>query len=153
MWSCSGQARATTRFTRLCRAGSRYPGQEHWLPLFYSHMDTLFDYLPDAVITLDHLGEDAKNSRLETIADHYEARKEGLEHRSFGAPPYKPLPPEALYLTPEEWERRLSGRKLRLFTPFAQPPAPGLIQIDFKGKHGRNFAIERANPPRSCSPP
>ncbi|MGO9483381.1 MAG: transcription-repair coupling factor [Rhodomicrobium sp.] len=125
-------------------AGSRYPGQEHWLPLFYSHMDTLFDYLPDAVITLDHLGEDAKNSRLETIADHYEARKEGLEHRSFGAPPYKPLPPEALYLTPEEWERRLSGRKLRLFTPFAQPPAPGLIQIDFKGKQGRNFAIERA---------
>ena len=125
-------------------AGARYPGVEHWLPLFYSHMDTLFDYLPNAVVTFDHLAEDAKNNRLETIADHYDARKEGLEHRSFGAPPYKPLPPEALYLTGEEWERRLSAHKVRLLTPFPQPPAPGLLQIDFKGKHGRNFAIERA---------
>ena len=125
-------------------AGSRYPGMEHWLPLFYGHMDTLFDYLPDAVVTLDHLGEDAKNRRLETIADHYQARKEGLEHRSFGAPPYNPLAPDALYLTSEEWERRLSGRKLRLFEPFPQPEARGLVQIDFKGKQGRNFAIERA---------
>ena len=125
-------------------AGSRYPGVEHWLPLFYTHMDTLFDYLPNAVVTFDHLAEDAKNNRLETIADHYDARKEGLEHRSFGAPPYKPLPPHALYLDAKEWERRLSEKKIRLFTPFPQPPALGLIQIDFKGKQGRSFAIERA---------
>ncbi len=63
MWSCSGQRRATTRFTRLCAPAAAIPATEHSLPLFYSHMDTLFDYLPDAVITLDHLGEDAKNSR------------------------------------------------------------------------------------------
>src|SRR5208337_4315360 len=124
-------------------AAGRYPGMEHWLPLFYSYMDTLFDYLPDAVVTLDHLSGDAKDRRLETIADHYEARKEGLEHRSFGAPPYNPLPPDALYLTGAEWERKLSHHKLRLFTPFPQPQAPGLIQIDFKGKQGRSFAIER----------
>ncbi len=125
-------------------SGARYPGREHWLPLFYERMDTLFDYLPNAVITMDHLGEDAKNRRLETIADHFEARKEGLEHRSFGAPPYKPVPPDALYLTDGEWQERLAGRKLRLFTPFPQPETRGLIQIDFKGKHGRSFAIERA---------
>ncbi|MGA7325454.1 MAG: transcription-repair coupling factor [Rhodomicrobium sp.] len=124
--------------------GSRYPGIEHWLPLFYERMDTLFDYLPNAVVTLDNLGEDAKNRRLETIADHYQARKEGLEHRSFGAPPYKPVPANALYLTDQEWEERLSNQKLRLFSPFAQPESRGVIQIDFRGKQARSFALERA---------
>ena len=133
-------------------AAGRYPGMEHWLPLFYSHMSTLFEYLPDAVVTLDHLSGDAKDRRLETIADHYDARKEGLEHRSFGAPPYNPLPPDALYLTGGEWERKLSHHKLRLFTPFPQPKAPGLIQIDFKGKQGRSFAIERAESSEKLMP-
>ncbi|MGO9459510.1 MAG: transcription-repair coupling factor [Rhodomicrobium sp.] len=133
-------------------AAGRYPGMEHWLPLFYSHMDTLFDYLPDAVVTLDHLSGDAKDRRLETIADHYEARKEGLEHRSFGAPPYNPLPADALYLAGEEWERKLSHHKLRLFTPFPLAQARGLIQIDFKGKQGRSFAIERAESSEKLMP-
>ncbi len=26
--------------------GRRYPGMEHWLPLFHDKLDTLFDYLP-----------------------------------------------------------------------------------------------------------
>ena len=43
-------------------------------------------------------------------------------------------------------------RKLRLFTPFPQPPAPGLIQIDFKGKQGRSFAIERAESSEKLMP-
>ncbi len=133
-------------------AGGRYPGMEHWLPLFYDRMDTLFDYLPNAVVTIDHLGEDAKARRLETIADHYEARKEGLEQRSFGAPPYKPLPANALYLSPDEWDERLQSHKLRLFTPFPQPASPGLIQIDFKGKQGRSFAIERAESSEKLMP-
>jgi transcription-repair coupling factor (superfamily II helicase) len=125
-------------------AGGRYPGMEHWLPLFYERMETLFDYMPNAVITLDHLAADAKDRRLETIADHYQARKEGLEHRTFGAPPYKPLPPDALYLAAGEWDGKLAGRKVRLFSPFPQPDARGLVQIDFRGKQGRSFAIERA---------
>ena len=28
--------------------GRRYPGMEHWLPLFHDKLDTLFDYLPGA---------------------------------------------------------------------------------------------------------
>jgi transcription-repair coupling factor (superfamily II helicase) len=138
-----GPAKGDDALYEAVSAGSRYPGQEHWLPLFYERMDTLFDYLPNAVVTLDHLAGDAKTRRLETIADHYEARKEGLEQRSFGAPPYKPLAPDALYFTADEWEERLGGRKLRQFEPFPQPEPRG-FQIDFKGKHGRSFALERA---------
>jgi transcription-repair coupling factor (superfamily II helicase) len=132
--------------------GSRYPGVEHWLPLFYERMETLFDYLPNAVITVDHLSEDAKSRRLETIADHYDARKEGLEQKSFGAPPYKPLPPEALYLTDGEWEKAFERRKVRLFTPFPQPDMRGVVQIDFHGKHGRSFALERADSTEKLMP-
>jgi transcription-repair coupling factor (superfamily II helicase) len=147
-----GPARGDDALYEAVSAGGRYPGMEHWLPLFYERMDTLFDYLPNAVVTVDHLGEDAKSRRLETIADHYEARKEGLEQRSFGAPPYKPLPPGALYLTADEWQERLQTHKLRLFTPFPQPQSPGLIQIDFKGKQGRSFAMERAEASEKLMP-
>ena len=147
-----GPAKGDDALYEAVSSGGRYPGTEHWLPLFYQRMDTLFDYLPNAVVTLDHLVEDAKTRRLETISDHYEARREGLEQRSFGAPPYKPLPPGALYLTGQEWEEQLGARKLRLFTPFPRPETRGLIQIDFKGKQGRSFAIERAESSEKLMP-
>ena len=36
--------------------GGRRAGMEHWLPLFYERMETLFDYLPDdALVGVDHL--------------------------------------------------------------------------------------------------
>ncbi|HEY0293589.1 MAG TPA: transcription-repair coupling factor, partial [Hansschlegelia sp.] len=35
--------------------GRRYPGMEHWLPLFHDGLATLFDHLPDARYVLDPL--------------------------------------------------------------------------------------------------
>ena len=46
-------------------AGQQHQGMEHWLPLFHDTLDTLFDYLPGAVVTLDPLSDDARESRLE----------------------------------------------------------------------------------------
>ncbi|MEM6490874.1 MAG: transcription-repair coupling factor, partial [Pseudomonadota bacterium] len=34
-------------------AGRRYPGLEHWAPLFHERMETLFDFAPEASVTLD----------------------------------------------------------------------------------------------------
>ena len=81
---------------------------EHWLPLFQDKMDTLFDYLGDAPVAIEPQGEDAARERFKQIADYYEARREALEHPGGGAI-YKPLPPERLYVTEEEWNRRLHG--------------------------------------------
>ena len=79
-------------------AGQRYPGQEHWLPLFHDHLETLFDYLPGAPVSFDHRSRRSRaSSRFEQIAEHYEARIEALETTTFGAPPYKPVPPERMY--------------------------------------------------------
>ncbi|MCK5711872.1 MAG: transcription-repair coupling factor, partial [Hyphomicrobiaceae bacterium] len=67
-------------------AGQRYPGQEHWLPLFHDHLETLFDYLPDVGVSFDHLADEAVQGRFEQISEHYDARLESLEEHTFGAP-------------------------------------------------------------------
>ena len=58
-------------------AGRQHQGMEHWLPLFHERLETLFDYLPDAVVTFDALDDDARAMRLEQVNDHYEARRAG----------------------------------------------------------------------------
>ena len=83
--------------------GRRYPGMEHWLPLFQERMDTLFDYLGDAPIVMESQGEDAAIERFKQIADYYDARREAMEHPG-GGPIYKPLPPDRLYLTDSRME-------------------------------------------------
>src|SRR5215470_4834221 len=78
--------------------GRRHPGMEHWLPLFQERMDTLFDYLGDAPLAIEYQGEDVARERFKQINDYYEARREALAVPGSG-PPYKPLPPDRLYLT------------------------------------------------------
>ncbi|MEZ5787819.1 MAG: transcription-repair coupling factor [Xanthobacteraceae bacterium] len=122
--------------------GRRYPGIEHWLPLFHDHLDTLFDYLPDTPFAIEPLAEDAAHERLTQIADYYEARRQALAMDGGGAP-YKPLPPDRLYLGEDEWRERLDARALVRLTPFASPGASGAV-IDAGTRAGRNFSPERA---------
>jgi transcription-repair coupling factor (superfamily II helicase) len=123
--------------------GRRHPGMEHWLPLFQERMDTLFDYLGDAPIAIEPQGEDAARERFRQISDYYEARREALEHPSGGAV-YKPLPPDRLYLTEDEWSRRLGEAALARLTPFALPDESVGV-VDAGARAGRNFAPERAD--------
>ena len=126
-------------------AGQRYPGMEHWLPLFHEHLETLFDYAPGAPVSFDHLADEAVGERLALIHDHHEARIEGLEAQTFGAPPYKPVPPEAMFLSEEEWGRLLAQRPVSYLTPFEQESdARGPVH-SMAGRTGRNFAAERAS--------
>jgi transcription-repair coupling factor (superfamily II helicase) len=120
--------------------GRRYPGMEHWLPLFQERMDTLFDYLGDAPVVMESQGEDAALERLKQIADYYDARREAMEHPG-GGPVYKPLPPDRLYLSEPEWKQRLADAALARLSPFAVPDAADVI--DAGARQGRNFAPER----------
>ncbi len=114
---------------------------EHWLPLFHERLDTLFDYLPGAVLSLDPLADDARARRLEQIADHYDARAQALERKAFGAPPYHPVPPESMFLSEAEWQEALGSPQMIALDPFEQPEAPGVVS--FRGRQGRSFAAER----------
>ncbi len=122
-------------------AGQRYPGQEHWLPLFHEHLETLFDYLPGVPVSFDHLAEEAVTGRFEQIAEHYDARLASLEQQSFGAPPYKPVPPERMYLDDKSWSAALKAHDLNKLTPFEEVEGPHVRS--WRGRAGRSFAAER----------
>jgi transcription-repair coupling factor (superfamily II helicase) len=119
-----------------------HPGMEHWLPLFYERLDTLFDYLADARVTLDHQAEETKDTRLETIADFYDARQSLGRAEAATAGVYNPLPPEALYLTGAEWAELLAARPSGDFTPFAAPEGAD-DTVDLGGRRAPDFAGER----------
>jgi transcription-repair coupling factor (superfamily II helicase) len=117
--------------------GGRRAGMEHWLPLFYPAMATLFDYLPDgAAIALDHLSREARDERLALIADAYDSRAQ-VERRV----QYHPLEPNRLYLTADEWQTLLARRATRRFSSFNE--AEGDTVIDMGARAGRSFAPER----------
>ncbi|MCC7049959.1 MAG: transcription-repair coupling factor, partial [Alphaproteobacteria bacterium] len=129
-------------------AGHRHPGMEHWLPLFAERLETLFDYLPGAPITRDHGVEDAIAQRLEQIDEFYRARQDiarrgGANGAGEGAPVYRPLPPDRLYLTAEELERAAATRAIADLAPFAPPEGAG---VDAGGRLGHDFAEARARP-------
>jgi transcription-repair coupling factor (superfamily II helicase) len=123
--------------------GRRHPGMEHWLPLFHVRMETLFDYLPETPVVLEPLAEDAAHERFAQIADYYEARQQVLTQRLPG-PPYRPLPPDRLYLGESEWRERLDHAAVARMTPFALPQGESGRAIDIDARPGRNFAPERA---------
>ena len=124
--------------------GRRFAGMEHWLPFLYEKMETLFDYLPETTVVVGHLVEEAISDRLEQVKDHFEARKEAAaKDASAGAAPYKPIPPDALYVTADEWRADLAGRRHARLSPFVEPQEPG-DAIDMGGRTGRSFAAERA---------
>ena len=119
--------------------GGRRAGLEHFLPLIYERLETLFDYLGDDVLFgVDHLAGEARDERLAMIADAYQTRQENAKGRAG----YKALPPTSLYLTAAEWDAGLGQRASRRFTPFQLDQADGVI--DMGAKLGRNFSAERA---------
>jgi transcription-repair coupling factor (superfamily II helicase) len=125
--------------------GRRHPGMEHWLPLFAERLDTLFDYLPGVPVVLEPQIDEAAQERLHQIGDYFSARKEGLEANQ--QPVYRPLPPERLYLSEDEWRKQLDDAPLARLSPFGVPDDRNVI--DAGGKPGRSFAPERADESRN----
>ena len=134
-------------------AGRKHIGMEHWLALFHDELETLFDYTDGMAVTLDNHDDEARDARLEAISDYYQARKIGEKAGEGevlgGSAVYRALPPEALYLTAEEWNLGLSKRAVATFSPFSVPEgadAAGATIVDGGGRQGRDFAPERAQP-------
>ncbi len=132
--------------------GRRYNGMDHWLPLFFDRLDTLFAYLPQIIaLTLDQHGEQAWDERLAQVQDFYQARKtleaaNGKKKKegdvSLSGTVYHPVPPDRLYLTDREWREKASDAVE--FSPFSAPP--GNEELDGRGKKGRDFGDIRAQP-------
>jgi transcription-repair coupling factor (superfamily II helicase) len=111
--------------------GRRHPGMEHYAPLFAEAMETLFDYVPGASISLDHQVEGAVAARLELIADHYAERRGPARS---GETPYRPIPPEMLYLDRAGYEAALARFPCFAFSPFGKPE--GAAGVEAGGRPG-----------------
>ncbi|HLO78702.1 MAG TPA: CarD family transcriptional regulator, partial [Magnetospirillum sp.] len=127
-------------------AGVKFTGMEHWLPLFHDGLDTLFAYVPDAVVVLDHQADEARDARHSLVLEYYDARRTitgaGLAESGMV---YHPVPPPKLYLEKAEWDRLLASRPAYVLSPFAMPEGVNQV-VDVEGRSGRDFGDVRALP-------
>jgi transcription-repair coupling factor (superfamily II helicase) len=120
--------------------GRRMSGMEHWLPLLEERLATLFDHLgEDDLVLRDAAADKAVGSRREAIDDYYQNRVRAMEG---AAGSYRPLEPDALYLSRDEWEQAEADRPIHLASPFHEPESKHII--DFGVDPARDFAPERA---------
>ncbi len=122
-------------------AGRKQAGVEHWLGFFQDDLETLFDYLPAATVTLDDQMTPMRISRWDSIADQYGTRMHALTQKGRMDSVYKPAPPQLLYLDDKAWETAVADRRVMQFSPLKQATGPGVI--DAGGRIGRNFSPER----------
>ena len=126
-------------------AGRKHPGMEHWLPLFHEQMASVLDYLPaEAALILDEHFAEAQRARFDTIADHYTARLQLAETMGAGeGGVYRPLPPDSLYITPEEWPRLADERAVATWNRFAADTSLGGEVFDLGARRVHDFAEAR----------
>lgn len=119
--------------------GRRLSGMEHWLPFFEERLETLFDHLsPEAVIVRDAGVPAAAEQRFESIADYHTNR---VRAQTNDPGSYRPLLPNALYLSADEWADRLSDTAAHQVTPFHAPDSA--TSVDFEVDGPRDFTPER----------
>jgi len=145
--------------------GRRYNGMDHWLPLFFDKMDTIFDYVPETSVTTDQNVAQSAAERLAQVKDFYEARKT-LEDSfrkkgkkkdsdvSMTGAVYHPLPPHLLYLRESETAAVLENAVELL--PFGAPDAPPLIPQqaggDERSERGGSVSIRDGGGWPTCPP-
>jgi transcription-repair coupling factor (superfamily II helicase) len=116
-------------------------GMEHWLPMFYDHLESLFDYVSDnTIFCFEHGVDNALIEREKLINDYYQAR---LVPPPKGSQPYKALKPDDLYLNIKQLEQISLIFKQRIFNPFTTGLEGAVLNVN--SKSSRDFAPERAD--------
>lgn len=133
--------------------GRRYNGMDHWLPLFFERLDTVFDYIADMRVSVDQHAGQAAEQRLAQVKDFYEARQtlaESLKKKkkkdsdvSLTGTVYHALSPARLYVSEGEWEKIAARADTVL--PFGAPETETAIE-DAGARKGRDFGDIRALP-------
>ncbi|RCL01947.1 MAG: transcription-repair coupling factor (superfamily II helicase) [Candidatus Tokpelaia sp. JSC188] len=130
-------------------AGRRFAGMEHWLPLFYDEVETLFEHTGSMPVIFDYLAEEALKERYRLIAHYYEIRREYKNIRDLkDNAPYHPLPMDKFYLSPQAFFSAQQQCGMRIdFTPSAFSDANNSIRvISANTQEFRDFSLERDNP-------
>jgi len=121
--------------------GRRLAGMEHWLPMFEDKMATLFDHLGDDSVMLRDAGAvAAAEARFEAITDYHGNR---VKAQSSDPGSYRPLAPDALYLTAQDMADRLDAAPAHRITAFHEPESKTVLDFGVDGP--RDFGAERAS--------
>ena len=118
--------------------GRRINGMEHWQPLFFDTMVTLFDYIPGALTSMDHQGDQALKEAWEQIDDFHQSRvmlaeqtaQSNKKHKGNEQAIYHPVPVDLTFTK--------TDADIAMLSPF---PAE-----DGQAKQGRDFGDVRAQP-------
>ncbi len=132
--------------------GRNFMGSEHWLPLFYDHMDTVFDYIPNAIWVMSSHAKESFEMREETTSEYFFARdvlaksnhkkKKKLHNMEVI---YYPVPMESHYLsTAEIYKYRASELFINLLE--TSRPLDYSEHFDPNLERGESFVEVRANP-------
>jgi len=126
--------------------GRRAAGLDHFLPLFEPGLVTLFDWLaPGDLLVTDPGLQSAVDARYEAITDYYQNRFEALRtpakgKAKLGAAVYRPLEPDALYLSRADWDAAVARAHATYALPGNEDSAYGL---DLGGLPPQDFAPAR----------
>ncbi len=123
--------------------GRRLAGMEHWLPLFEDRMATLFDHLgKDDLVVIESGAIASGEERLVDIADYHRQRSEVTGPKpGTAAGSYRPLPPDALYLTGQEFGAVVEQRPVHRAVIFTEPESDRVVDFGFRS--ARDFTPER----------
>lgn len=125
-------------------AGQRYPGMEHWLPLFYEQLASLSDYTGPTTYFFDDQIDPAIADRRAQIEDYFEARDAAMAkgQTAGGGAPYKAIAPERLYDIETPIYALAQNASTVQLSPFA-PPGSTVPVEDAKGHLAPSFAAAR----------
>jgi transcription-repair coupling factor (superfamily II helicase) len=119
--------------------GRRLAGMDHWLPLIEDKLSTLFDHLGSGLVIVRDSGSvGAASARFEAITDYHANR---VRAQSADPGSYRPLAPDALYLTSADWDAAIAAKPIHLATSFSEPESAAVI--DFGIAPPRDFTPER----------
>ncbi len=121
-----------------------FNGMDHWLPLFYKNLETVFDYAGSCRVVCDDQVPQAILERLAQIEDFYLSRKDiekaqiakNKGSKAAVSAIYHPLPPDSLYLTQDE----LQHYHVDMLSPYAQPGS----DIKPLSRRGHDFVDARS---------
>ena len=139
--SMFGAANRDDALYQAVSEGRRYAGMEHWLPLFYERLETMFDYLGGFRIVVDHTAREAAVERATLIEDYYQARRTNMGEARGGAP-YKPVPPDMLYLSDKSFAAGLDATGAIRVSPFNEASSVGKPVIALEAHAGPRWAAE-----------
>lgn len=112
-----GVSSTTHPIYQAIEQGHKYAGFEHYLPLFYPKLLSIFDYFdPELAVFEDGYAHQLSKFRKE-IEENYDDRKNSITQKFQDEVVYFPISPELLWLDLDDVEKKLENiKKIRCYS-------------------------------------